>query len=541
MFSRTTVFLCFLTGANVTTIQYDWEQTRVIDFFGRGLTCHTRYLPKFTPNSNIMKRLLFTAWALSGVLWLSAQQKPAAKPAASKGRNISITLTPLKNCKVYLGSYFGTPTARVLVDSAYLNEKSQGVFKGPNKLTGGIYFVVSPQLTIQFDLLMDAQQQFSIVADTSAKEKAVITGSTDNDLYKSYAAFMSSKGSRLAQLENELRSSKSKADTLRIRNENSQIDKELKEFRDNISTKHPNSLLGTLLNAMKRPTPPAIPVVNGKADSLYPYRYVKEHYWDDVLFNDDRLLRTPFFEPKLDDYFKTMVSPEPDSVIKEVKYILLSARTGKEIYPYLLTKFTNKYMNPEFMGQDKVFVYLFENFYAKGDTMLLNPASRKTITERAYSLMANQIGQPSPLLDLTDTAGKTTSLYSVNAPFTVVVFYDPNCGHCKEEVPKLDSMYKAKWKAYGVAVYSVNIYENELPAWKKFIKEKNLSSSWIHAYETKEAKTAIEKAGRPNYRQLFDIQKTPTVYLLDKDKHIIAKQLSLEQFDDLIETKRRAK
>jgi len=66
-------------------------------------------------------------------------------------------------------------------------------------------------------------------------------------------------------------------------------------------------------------------------------------------------------------------------LIDEVKYILLSSKTGKEIYPYLLTKFTNKYINPEFMGQDKVFLYLFENFYAKGDTVLLNAASKKQL------------------------------------------------------------------------------------------------------------------------------------------------------------------
>ena len=114
-----------------------------------------------------MRRLLFTAWALSGVLWLSAQQKkpvtaqkPAIAAAPNKGRNISITLTPLKNCKVYLGSFFGK--GRALVDSTFLDDKSHGVFKGPTKLTGGIYFVVTPQLTIQFDLLMDAQQQFCI-------------------------------------------------------------------------------------------------------------------------------------------------------------------------------------------------------------------------------------------------------------------------------------------------------------------------------------------------------------------------------------------
>lgn len=483
-----------------------------------------------------MRLFLLAALLLVSGSSLFSQAKPASSAA---GRNISITLTPLKNTKVYLGSYYGN--SKVLADSAYLDEKSHGAFRGSTKLTPGIYFVVTPQLTIQFDLLMDKAQHFSIVADTSLKEKAVITGSAENDLYKSYAGYTASKGQHLQQLETQYRNARTGADSTKVRNEIIAANKELEDYRIDIAKKHPGSLLATLLNAMKRPTTPAIPVKNGKADSLYPYRYVKEHYWDDVSFNDDRLLRTPFFEQKVDEYFKTMVSPEPDSVISEVNYMLLSARTGKEIYPYLLTKFTNKYLNPEYMGQDKVFIFIFENFYAKGDTILLNPASRKTITDRAYSLMANQLGQPAPVLDLTDTTGKTSSLYAINAPFTVVAFWDPNCGHCKEEIPRLDSIYKAKWKNYGVAVYSVNIYENEIPAWKKFIGEKQLSPEWRQAYETKEARTATEKAGKPNYRQLYDIYKTPTIYLLDKDKRIIAKQLSLEQFDDLIEAKRRIK
>lgn len=193
-------------------------------------------------------------------------------------------------------------------------------------------------------------------------------------------------------------------------------------------------------------------------------------------------------------------------------------------------------ISPEFMGQDKVFLYIFENFYAKGDTVLLNAASRKTITDRAYSLMANQLGQPAPILDLTDTTGKNISLYGIKAPFTFVAFWDPNCGHCKEEIPRLDSIYRAKWKALGVSVYAVNIYENELPAWKNFINEKKLEG-WNHVYQTKASRAAEEKAGLPSYKQLYDVFKTPTLYLLDKDKRIIAKQLSILQFDDLIAAK----
>ncbi|MEN9976215.1 MAG: hypothetical protein RIR36_375, partial [Bacteroidota bacterium] len=322
---------------------------------------------------------LITMLCLSSVI--DAQTKPA-------GRRISIKLKPLTNCKVYIGSYYGK--SLVLVDSTMLDATGQGVFKGDTKLTSGVYFVVTPQITKQFEFLMDDVQHFNIEGDTTVKEKATITGSRDNDLFKAYIGFSSEKGQQLQNIRNEFNAAKTKADSTRLADEYGKVDKLVEAYRNDIVKKYPGSLLSMLFSAMKRPVAPAVPIVNGKPDSLAPYRFVKNHFWDDVLFNDDRLLRTPFFESKLDEYFKYYVSAEPDSLIEEVKYMLLMAKTGKEIYPYLLTKFTNKYMAPEFMGQDKVFVYLFENFYAKGDTVILNPASRKTVTERAYSLMANQ-------------------------------------------------------------------------------------------------------------------------------------------------------
>jgi peroxiredoxin len=466
-----------------------------------------------------------------------AAQKPVAKTAAatsSSERNISITYTPYKNCWLYLGSYYGN--GKVLVDSAKLDAKSKGNFKG-KKLTGGIYFVVSPEMSIQFEFLVGAQQTFSVVGDSTNKENITITGSTDNTLFKQYSAYSTEKGRAIAQINQQLSVTKDEAIATNLRKEKNKLNIELQNYRDNIIKQNANSLLATLLTTMKVPEPPAIPVVNGKPDSTYPYRFVKEHFWDGVNFNDDRLLRTPFFEKKLDDYFKYYVSPESDSIIKEVKYILLYARTGKEIYPYLLTKFTNKYINPEYMGQDKVFLYLFTDFYAKGDTTILNAASRKMIFERAYSMMANQLGNPAPLLDLTDTTGQIVSLYNVKAKFTVVVFWDPTCGHCKEEIPRLDSAYKAKWKEQGVKVYSVIVKEDLMKELKGFLKEKNISNDWLQVYQTKAARDAEVAANQANYHQLYDVYKTPTFYLLDEEKRIIGKQLSLEQFDDLIKAK----
>jgi thiol-disulfide isomerase/thioredoxin len=305
-------------------------------------------------------------------------------------------------------------------------------------------------------------------------------------------------------------------------------------MRENFMKAHPGSLMTYFLQVMQRPEAPAIPVINGKADSTYPFYYVKNHFWDKVVFNDNRLIRTPFFETKLDEYFKNYVSREPDSIIDEVQYMLTVAKTGKEIYPFLLFKFTNKYISPEFMGQDKVFLHLYQNFFAKGDTVLLNEASKKSITERAYSIMANQIGLAAPALDINTIDDKDFSLYKTKAPYTFIAFWDPTCGHCKTEIPQLDSMYKANWKSLNLQIIGVNINFKELAAWKKFIED-NKIDGWKHVYQTEADLNKEIAAHKPTtIRQLYDVYKTPTFYLLDANMKIIAKNLTIQQFNDFL-------
>ncbi len=463
--------------------------------------------------------------------------KPTAKVQAS-GRNIEITLKPYKNTKIYLGTNYGQ--SRVLVDSTVLNEQSIGYFKGKDKLTPGIYFIVSPKYSILFEFLMDEGQQFKIAADTLALADFKITGSKENDIFSAYSKTMNQLGMQKNQLEQGFASAKTAADSAYYIAQFKKVDSNFKEERQKITTTAPNSMMRFFLDVLQRPEPPAIPIVNGKADSTYPFYYIKNHFWDNVVFNDNRLVRTPFFEAKVDEYFKNYVSKEPDSIIEEVQYMLTIAKTGKEIYPFLLFKFTNKYISPEFMGQDKVFLHLFQNFFSKGDTVLLNNDSKKAITERAYSIMANVIGNTAPALDLNTIDNKAFSLYKQSAKYTFIAFWDPTCGHCKTEIPRVDSFYSKKWKQYGVQMIGVNTNFNELAAWKKFIAEQNFDSSWAHIYQTEAAFNAEIKAGKPStIRQQYDVFKTPTFYLLDKDKKIIAKNLSIEQFNDFLEAQQK--
>jgi thiol-disulfide isomerase/thioredoxin len=456
----------------------------------------------------------------------------------SVGHNIEITLKPYKNTKIYLGTNYGQN--RVLADSAILNEASLGYFKGKEKLTPGIYFIVSPKYSILFEFLVDEGQQFKIIADTLNLVDYKIIGSKDNDIFSTYSKTMNQLGAQRSQLEQAYNSAATAIDSVKYLQALKKMDTSFKQERQKIIASAPKSMMRFFLDVLQRPEAPAIPIINGKADSTYPFYYVKNHYWDNVVFNDNRLIRTPFFETKLDEYFKNYVSREPDSIIEEVQYMLTVAKTGKEIYPFLLFKFTNKYISPEFMGQDKVFLHLFQSFFSKGDTVLLNDESKKAITERAYSIMANLIGNAAPPLDLNTMDNKAFSLYNSPAKFTFIAFWDPTCGHCKEEMPRVDSFYTKNWKQLGVQVIGVNTNVKELASWKQFITEQHFDAGWVHIYQTEAALNAEVNAGKAStIRQLYDVFKTPTFYLLDKDKKIIAKNLTVDQFHDFLQSQQK--
>jgi thiol-disulfide isomerase/thioredoxin len=265
------------------------------------------------------------------------------------------------------------------------------------------------------------------------------------------------------------------------------------------------------------------------------YRFYKQHYWDGVSFADERLIRSPFFEPKLDKYFDNVLyGQSPDTLKKECDKMLAIAARSKQMYQYLLDKFTRKYINPTYMGQDAVFVHLFEKYYANGSAdYWLTDSYRKQVFDRAYSLMSNLIGEKAADLEMLDTTGVLRTLYSVTAKYTVVCFWDPTCGHCQKEIPQLDSFYQKKWKALDLSIYGIMV-DGGKDNWTKYIREHNLSG-WFHVYQTKEMKDAEMNSGKPGYKQLFDVFQTPTLYLLDKEKRIIAKRLNPEQLDELLD------
>ena len=473
-----------------------------------------------------MKRFLLSLKLLSGLAVF-----------AQTGYEIKVTFKPFKNQYIYLGHYFGKTYP--IIDSVMLNDKSVAVFKGPQKLQGGIYLVGYPNKTGFFEILVDKQQNFSIIADTATISKGVtFINSPDNSLFTTYQQHMSASGKEVLNAQEQYKKAVTAKDSAHWKEELARLDKEITNYREEMIKKNPSGFLSTLLITMREPqlTGRLKDPVN-KTDSIDSYYFYKKHYWDGVNFWDGRLAYTTLFEEKLDKYFSQLVFPHQDSIIKEIDWMLGPASVDDEMTRFLLIKFVNRYLNQKYMWEDAIFVHLFEKYFAQKNYSWLNDKGRKTITDRAYSLMANIMGAPAADIELPDSAGKTTSLYELNADYTIVAFWDPTCSHCKDVLPKLDSFYRVKWKAAGLKIFTVaKETDGTKKDWLDFINQQHLQD-WTNVYYSKTDDKARINAGIPGYSQLYDVLTFPTLYLLDKEKRIVAKKLTYQQIDDVWQLK----
>ena len=479
-----------------------------------------------------MKQIAFFSILLISISSFSQSEKSSLP----EGYEIKVTFKPFKDQYIYLGHYEGKQLP--IIDSVVVNKKSEAIFKGSKKLPAGVYLIGYPNKSGFFEFLVDKEQHFSIEADTTDLRNVRYKNSPENDLFNAYQHFMFANGKKIDTTQKLLGTAKNKKDSAALHEVISKTNKAVSEYRLNIIKQHPDGTLAFILNLLREPeVPPASQHPAGKYDSLYAYQYFKAHFWDGINFFDDRLIRTPIIENKIDKYFEQLVYPNADSVNKEIDWMLGYASVNPDNEKFLLLKFVNRYFSMKYMWEDAVFVHLYEKYFSQKKYAWLTEKGMKMIQDRAYNLMANILGNPAPDIDLPDTAGKNITLYNLVSPYTIVVIWDPMCGHCKEIVPKVDSLYEQKWKTQGVKVFALaKETDGNKNDWLSFIRQHHLGD-WANVYYSKAEEKARVDAGIPGYSQLYDVLSFPTLYLLDKDKRIIAKKLSFDQINDILQEK----
>lgn len=457
------------------------------------------------------------------VLLFGAGSTLFASAPAEGGHKIRVHVDGIQDTVCYLGYHFGDK--QYLRDTVDVDSKGWMTFEGDTLLDGGIYLCVLPDKNY-FEFILNEDQDFTL--ETSNKNLVTnmkTKGTQENETFYSYLQYLDNKRKEAEVPRKAMEKNKDDKEAKSLLNK---IDKEVKDYQKKLIVDNKGMFVSKLVQASQEieiPETPAEIKNSPKADSLeqvWRFEYYREHFFDYIDFTDDRMLRTPILHQKMIYFVDKLTYQVPDSLCKATEFIVEKARGNDEVFRYSIITLTNKYASSKVMGFDAVYVCMAEKYYLTKQAWWADSTMLDKIYDRVVKIKPNILGVKAKNICMKDMYGQQTCLFDVKAKYTILLFWDSTCGHCKKEVPQLYEVYK-KFSEYDVKAFSVtNEIVNE--TWLEFIEEHEMHD-WINA---------IDMDRQSPFRQYYDIYSTPVLYLLDEEKDIILKRVSHDQIDEYL-------
>ena len=223
------------------------------------------------------------------------------------------------------------------------------------------------------------------------------------------------------------------------------------------------------------------------------------HFWDGIEAFDGPTNENPVLAAQLDFYFDKMVAPLPDSITLEISRLIERTENNTNLRDFILWHLLERYRHPEYMSQDQVFVWLYDKYFSHLEIKDLYENNLAMIREKAERLRRLALFNIAPDIKINDSL----VLQSVESAFTVLFFYDHDCEVCQQEMRDLDSVCAAY---PGIMVLPIDLNMDLYPNPSELV--------------------AISDA--------YDIETTPLIYVLDRDKRIIAKKIRAKQIELIV-------
>ena len=367
----------------------------------------------------------------------------------------------------------------IVIDTSTISYKEK-IFKNTNKYPEGIYVLADSKHNPLFEMLIGKDQKFSVkVGDLMRNDTYIIKGSKETSTYFDIYNKTNYNQLYIKALESEIEyfpDNARKIDSIKL-NHN--------EYLESIKIKEKNSFLRTYIGFNKEIIVPQEYKNNSE-------QYIIDHYFDEIRFSDVRILNTRLLKNKLDDYFNNYMSKQStDVILQKIDYLI--GQTTSDVSDYILWYLYSKYFD-----NDIIYTHLSDVYFSKLEINNLTENIRSEIVKRADILRKITIGRIAPTFTYIDDEGKQIDLSEIDSKNTVLFFYKPDCQKCIRE-KRILGLIKKRHK--NLTILHINISEEN--------------------YHNVSQDIAVQ----------YDIKTTPTIYILDKDKRITAKNIKAEEIE----------
>lgn len=441
--------------------------------------------------------------------------------ASSQGSyHIDIQLKNAPSDTLYLAYFYGD--AQYIRDTAFRQRENLFSFKGNEALPEGVYMFVMPPQNSFFQVLIDDDQDFSMVTDADdVTGNTIVEGNEDNAIFYDYLKLIDHARKEKAELEESSKSSTDESEKAKLNDQLVALDRKVLRKQDEILKNHPQSLSALVIGASRNPEVPEFPELTGDAKQRMILSYYQKHYFDHIDLNREAILRTPFIHQKVMDYFDKYTSQAPDSLIRAIDGFFASLDESSTIYRYFLVKLLNKYANPTIVGQDAIYVHLAQQYYGKGKAPWVDEETMLKILDNAERFQYTLIGNQAPPLKVYDIYNeKELDLKDIAGKYKILIFWSASCSHCEKVMPTLPEMQK---EINDTTVRFVTVCTKADESCGTFLDENKLADTGIHTLPVS------------SYGRLYDVRSTPKVFIVDSGNKIVSKGIGFNQIVQVIE------
>jgi len=399
--------------------------------------------------------------------------------------------------------YKVTPNGtKYAVDSKIKEDGSISLYLKAGSETG-IYRLVYgvPQETYNFDVIYNAKED--IVFKFDLEEGVTFIESEENELLQTYQSEM--QAIRL-EIEKEYINGYASVSRLfeELKDKQLQFEKESKE---------------TIAQHFIQANRPYIP---GKSETLSDYiKNSKTEYFTNIDFNDAILQASKFLTEYSFNYILGFVNQNEivASTYANIDTVNGHLQDSDSAYQQaFLHELWKKFVNQEKISTAN---YISEKYLIPISELLKDDKLVRELTvfknlsigvkSPNFSWENEELGKP-----------KSQSLYNLKgAEKYIIIFWSSGCSHCLKEIPELyNSLQKidpTKLKVIAIGI------EDEPTAWENKIKE---FPKFIHVLGLGKWENQIGND--------YDVNATPTYFVLDKNKTILAKPSDIEELMKII-------
>ena len=468
-------------------------------------------------------RKVFLSFILAVITVMSFSQ-------AENGYQISFTIDELRDSTVFLAFHLGDK--QYIKDTIRVDNSGRGIFNGKENLPQGIYLVVLPGRRY-FEILISDDQHFSFTCSYNDPFSTLsFSGTDENSAFVSYQKTWIAMQQRATDLNKRIQNNKQNNDSITVLTGLlKSYEEKMKSYLKTVVDENLDNMLSVLVKAI---LPIDMPVITVPGNSSNPdslkwvltYNYRIDHFFDNIDLTDERLIRTPILLSKLNTFFKNMVIQSADSINKEIDRIIEKCSGNYEVFQFVSVFLFNHFRESEIMGHDAVVVKLADDIYLSGKADWVSEEFKDDLRKQVELIRPNLIGRKGENLVMDSYKGTYVSLYDIEKDYTILYFWEPDCGHCNEATSRLKAYYE-KARDEGIEIFSVCTGADKAK-WSKYIEDNNLT--WINGWDPQRT---------TRYDYYYNVRSNPMVYILDKNKTIIAKKIAVEDIGSFIDSYRK--